>query len=106
MGIFRFDTSTAHLRAVAFMEGISYLLLLFVAMPIKYIGGVALPVRIVGGAHGFLFVWLALLALQGMLLRKQSFKWALRLGIASLIPFAIFFLDRELADEDEAYRAK
>jgi integral membrane protein len=105
-GVLRFDTPTARLRAVAFLEGWSYLVLLFGAMPLKYWGGMPLAVRIVGSAHGALFIAFALLTLQGMLTRGKSLGWGLRIGVASLIPFATFFLERDLRADDDAYRAR
>jgi integral membrane protein len=43
-------------RLIAFLEGLSFVLLVFVAMPLKYWAGVPLAVRIVGMAHGLLFL--------------------------------------------------
>jgi integral membrane protein len=100
----RFDTPTARLRSAAFLEGASYVLLLFVAMPLKYLAGQPLAVRTVGSAHGLLFCWLMLLLLQGMRVRGRSIGWALRIGVASVLPFGTFFLDARLRAEDEAYR--
>lgn len=104
--VLRFDTPTARLRAIAFIEGVSYLLLLLVAMPLKYLADIPLAVRVVGSAHGFLFVWLALLTLQGMRQRGKPFGWGVRIGIASLIPFGTFLLDGELARDDELLRER
>ena len=102
--MFRFDTPTARLRAVAFIEGVSYLVLLLIAMPLKYWAGMPLAVRIVGSLHGGLFVWLALLVLVGMRTRGRSLGWGTRIGVASVIPLGTFFLDRGLHAEDEAFR--
>jgi integral membrane protein len=49
-------SSLRRLRAVALLEGVSYLLLLFVAMPLKYFWEMPLAVRIVGSLHGMLFI--------------------------------------------------
>ena len=103
--ILRFDTPTARLRAVACLEGLSYVVLLFVAMPLKYFADQPLAVRIVGSLHGFLFVWLALLTLSGLRVRGRSFDWGLRIGVASIVPFGTFFLDRRLQEEDEEFRS-
>lgn len=103
-GLLRFDTLTARLRAVAFVEGVSYVLLLFVAMPLKYLGDLPLAVRITGSAHGFLFIWLAVLTWSVMRARGKSYGFGARVGIAALIPFGTFFLDRELHEEDQAAR--
>ena len=100
----RYDTPTAHLRSVAFIEGISYLVLLFIAMPLKHFAESPSAVRIVGSLHGLLFIWLMLLVLQGMRVQSRSFSWGLRLGVASLIPFAMFFMDSRLRVEDEEFR--
>jgi integral membrane protein len=89
-------------RYVAYIEGISYVLLLFVAMPLKYFAGLPLAVRIVGMAHGVLFiayvVTLALAASQvGWSVRKSALAF-----LASLVPFATFPLERRLRAEEAA----
>jgi integral membrane protein len=102
--MFSWDTPTAKLRLVAFVEGISYLVLLFVAMPLKYLMGMPLSVRITGSIHGALFVGLAALAFSVFLSQKRTFRWGLELFVASLIPFGTFVLDGRLRREDEAFR--
>ena len=104
--MFAFDTPTARLRSVAFIEGISYVVLLFVAMPLKYAAGMPMAVRIVGSAHGFLFAWLMFQLLHAMMRRGRTFGWAFRIGLASLLPFGTFFLDGRLKAEDLEYRAQ
>ncbi len=103
-GLLRFDTPPARLRAVAFLEGVSYLLLLFVAMPLKYFADAPLAVRIAGSLHGFLFVGLVVLTLRALHRRALCFSFGVRIAIASLIPFATFALDRALRRADEAHR--
>jgi integral membrane protein len=44
------------LRLIAFLEGLSFVLLLFVAMPLKYLAELPMAVRIVGSVHGLLFL--------------------------------------------------
>jgi len=100
----RFDTPTSRLRSAAYLEGISYLLLLFVAMPMKYLAGQPLAVRVVGSLHGALFIWLGILVLGGIRSRGKSLGWGARIGLASLIPFGTLVLDRELRAEDEDAR--
>ena len=104
-GLLRFDTLTARLRLIAFVEGLSYLLLLFVAMPLKYLADLPLAVRVVGSLHGFLFVWLAWLSLRVLIERGKSLLWGARIALLALVPFGTFFLDRDLHQEDEALRA-
>lgn len=102
----RFDTPTARLRSIACIEGISYLILLFVAMPLKYVWAMPMAVRVVGTMHGVLFVWLGLLTLDAMRNRGKPLAWGIRLGVASLVPFGTFFLDADLRADDEAYRER
>lgn len=104
--MYRFDTPTARLRSVAAIEGISYLVLLFVAMPLKYMADLPLAVRIVGSLHGALFVWGGLLALGGILYRGKPWSWGWKILFAALVPFGTFFLDRDLKADDEEYRRR
>ncbi len=94
----RLDTPPARLRACAFLEGVSYVVLLFVAMPLKYVAGAPLAVRVFGSLHGALFVWLMLELLAGWQGRGRSLGWATRIGVGT------FFLDGGLAREDAEWR--
>lgn len=89
-------------RFVALLEGLSFLLLLFVAMPLKYLAGMPLGVRVVGMAHGVLFVLYVLLLLEVAL----ALRWGpVRVGaafLASLVPFGTFVLDARLKREAQA----
>lgn len=82
-------------RVVSFLEGISYLLLLFVAVPIKYFNGDDSYVKLLGMPHGLLFMLYIVLAI---VIQKQM-KWnAKTLGIvmlASIIPFGTFYIDKK-----------
>lgn len=84
------------LRILGNIEGISYLLLLGVAMPMKYYFEMPMAVKIVGMAHGVLFVAYCLLLTACM----KKFNWTLKFGtylfIATLIPFGTFVTDRKL----------
>lgn len=84
------------LRFVSISEGVSYLLLLLVAMPLKYLWDVPLAVKWVGWAHGMLFVTLALSVLLAMIITALPFKTACVVGVASLLPAGPFFADRLL----------
>ena len=90
------------LRAVGFAEGLSYVLLLGVAMPLKYLAGLPAMVRYVGWAHGLLFVlYVGAVAVvahaHGWTIRRTF--WAL---VASVVPFGPFVLDGEWRREQEA----
>jgi integral membrane protein len=87
-------------RKIAKAEGVSYLILLFVAMPLKYFAKQPLPVTIVGYIHGALFVALFILAYMVWDKHKKSFKWGLKAFIASIIPFGTFVMDKEWRKEE------
>lgn len=80
-------------RKTAFVEGISYLVLLLVAMPLKYFAGMPLAVTVIGGLHGFLFVAFIILAIAAMIIYKRSWLWFIKSFIASLLPFGTFWMD-------------
>jgi len=82
-------------RIVALLEGVSYLLLLFVAMPIKYVLEDPQYVKLLGMPHGILFITYIVLAV----LFKKQFSWTnielFIVLIASIIPFGTFYIDRK-----------
>lgn len=73
------------------IEGYSYLILLFVAMPLKYLLGFALAVKIAGMLHGVLFIALVLLMIPAYMEAKWKFKCNILFFVASLIPFGTFY---------------
>jgi integral membrane protein len=95
-------TWIARLRFVGFWEGWSYLLLLGIAMPLKYWAGMPGFVRVVGMAHGLLFV--AYVAALGITARSAGFTLGRTavLFVASLLPFGPFLADRGLARDLES----
>lgn len=86
-------------RKVAVAEGISYLLLLFVAMPLKYFAGMPLAVKYTGWAHGLLFVLYAAFLVMAWQEQKWKFGKAVVIFLASLLPFMPFLVDKKLKDE-------
>ena len=87
-------------RIIGHLEGASFLLLLFVAMPLKYLLAMPLAVRVVGSLHGLLFVaYLAALA-RVALEHHWPARASLRAFAASLVPFGMFFLLPAEARED------
>ena len=92
-------TGLGRLRLVAFLEGISFLVLLLIAMPLKYLAGQPQAVKQVGMAHGLLFVLYLFLLLQQGLERRWSVG-KLGLGfLASLVPLGTFWADKKLFRE-------
>ncbi|MDM5191018.1 DUF3817 domain-containing protein [Bacillus sp. DX4.1] len=93
------STPIGRLRAIGLIEGISFLLLLFVAMPLKYFAGFSKAVSITGMAHGVLFVLFVFAVIQVMIVHRKSILWGLVAFIASVIPFGTFILDAKLKNE-------
>lgn len=94
--------STADLRRfmlIALLEGISYLLLLCIAMPLKYFANMPDAVKYVGWAHGVLFVLFCFYLVKVWMAYKWSFWKATGAFIASLLPFGTFVLDKQLKKE-------
>ena len=82
-------------RIVALLEGLSYVLLLFVAVPLKYWAGEDFFVKLLGMPHGLLFVLYIAMA-YFLRERYQWNTWQLILVFASsIIPFATFYVDRK-----------
>ena len=85
------------LRILGNIEGISYLLLLGIAMPMKYFFGFPMAVKIVGMAHGVLFIAYCLLLALQMKANKWNLLFGIYLFVATLIPFGTFLTDRKLS---------
>lgn len=84
------------LRLASILDGVSYLILLGIAMPLKYLADLPLAVRIVGMAHGLLFIALCGCLLAVLLDRRLPFRWCVVVFLCALVPFAPFLLDRKL----------
>ncbi len=95
-------TSLRLLRTVSLCEGVSFLLLLFVAMPLKYFAGIPEAVKYTGWAHGFLFIALLMLLLQMLVAGRLPFVTVLLTGIAALLPGGPFLMDRRLKRHESA----
>jgi len=85
-----------HYKIVAILEGVSFLVLLGIAMPLKYIFGLPAATQVVGMAHGILFIAYVLMV---FIIRKQL-NWNLKITalalIASVLPLGPFVVDRKL----------
>ena len=82
-------------RLTAFLEGVSYILLLFIAVPIKYLLNEALFVKILGMPHGILFILYILFSIIAKIKYNWNFRKFLVISIASLIPFGTFYIDKK-----------
>jgi integral membrane protein len=77
-------------EAVAWLEGLSYVLLLAVAMPLKYFGGMPLATRIGGLIHGLAFVAYAVVLIDGLATRQWSRRTAALGLLAGILPAGTF----------------
>jgi integral membrane protein len=89
------------LRKIGIAEGISFLFLLIVAMPLKYIYGLPLAVKYTGWAHGILFISYIGLAYYA----KEVYEWTLGrfllAFVSAWIPLGTFFFDKSLGVEEK-----
>jgi integral membrane protein len=93
-------TPIGRLRLIGMLEATSFILLLGIAMPLKYMAGKPEAVSVVGMAHGVLFVTFCGALLQAMNAHDWSIKKALKPFVAALLPFGPFIIDRQLKAED------
>jgi integral membrane protein len=85
------------LRRCTWLEGSSYLALLFIAMPMKYLLQLPLAVRIVGSLHGLLFIAFVALLLRAAREQRWNFKQVALLFLGSLIPGSMWWMDRRMS---------
>ena len=86
----------SNLRLIGFMEGVSFLVLLLIAMPLKYYLGFPMAVKITGWIHGMLFILYIVMVL--MAIKAMEWNWFSTLVAlaASLVPIGTFVLDKSL----------
>ena len=82
-------------RVISFLEGISFLLLLFIAVPIKYFGDNDAYVKLLGMPHGILVLLYFALAIVLKITLNWSVKTLFYVLIASIIPFGTFYIDKK-----------
>ena len=82
-------------RLTAFLEGVSYILLLLIAVPIKYLLNEAFYVKILGMPHGILFILYILFSIIAKIKYNWNFRKFLVVSIASLVPFGTFYIDKK-----------
>ena len=82
-------------RIVALLEGVSYILLLFIATPIKYLADNPMFVKLLGMPHGVLFLAYIVLAIMVGNQLKWNTKTLLIVLVASIIPFGTFYIEKK-----------
>ena len=90
------DSKREKFRKIAKLEGISFLILLFIAMPLKYVVGLEVATKIVGPIHGGLWMWFLYL----QYLAYKEYEWDIKFNlfafIMSIVPFGTMWLDKKL----------
>ena len=80
-------------RIISIIEGLSYLLLVFIAMPLKYMFNYPIAVKIVGMSHGVLFI----LFFVALVMAMNRYKWkflGFQLFVYSLLPFGFILIEK------------
>jgi len=95
-------TSLGRLRVIGWWEGVSFLLLLGGAMPLKYFADWPAAVRVVGMAHGILFMLYILAAVQAALEHDWPWKRTALVMLASIFPAGPFIVDARILREEAA----
>ena len=92
-------TALRQLRIVALLEGSSFVILLFLAMPLKYLAGLPLAVRVVGSIHGALFLVFLVALYRAARGRAWPRRRSLAAFVSSILPFGTFVFDLSLRRE-------
>jgi len=89
------DLSIKLFKIISVLEALSFLILLGIAMPLKYIAGIPEPVSVFGMAHGILFI----LYILGAFVMKKKINWPLQtlliVILCSILPFGPFYIERK-----------
>jgi integral membrane protein len=94
------------LRTTALIEGASFLLLLGIAMPLKYLAGLPMAVKVVGWIHGVLFVVLCVSLLQTTIAGRWPMARAALVFVAALLPFGPFLLDGRMKQYEREFEGR
>lgn len=97
-----FKTKTGRLRIIGFLEGISLLILVFIAVPMKYVLGNPMGSTIMGPIHGALFLLFVFNTLSVGVEQNWQFRtttW--KVLLACIIPFGTFYIDRKILSKIE-----
>lgn len=95
------NTALGRFRLVGIAEGFSYLLLLFIGMPAKYLLHTPSIIKVMGWMHGVLFILYVIALINVAIANKWSILKTLLAFVVSLIPFATFVFDKTLREEEK-----
>lgn len=90
------SNTLGRLRVTGLLEGLSFIVLLAIAMPLKYMAGKPEMVSVVGMVHGLLFVLYIFLTILAKFQYPWSWKKMMMLWVASVVPFGTFYADYKM----------
>ena len=90
------DSSIGRLRIISLVEGVSFIVLLVIAMPMKYFWGMPNAVTVVGMVHGILLLLFCVALINAVLVARWKLKPPLLIFLASLVPFAPLWVEHWL----------
>lgn len=91
-----FKSHLGRLRVIAWLEGWSLLLLMFVAMPVKYLMDVPEATQAIGMIHGILFVMFITATLVISIIQRWNLGRIFVVMASSFVPFGTFYVDRKI----------
>ncbi|GGN12842.1 putative membrane protein YdzA [Dyadobacter beijingensis] len=98
-------TPIGRLRIIGFLEGISLIVLIFIAVPVKYWGGEPALVKLIGPIHGLLFTLFVLVTLSVAVTYRWKFsETSWKVLVACMIPFGTFYIDKTILAREQAVR--
>ena len=89
-------SNLGRLRIIAFLEGVSFLLLMFIAVPLKYVGGYEHATQEVGMAHGLLFILYIFLVIPVQSELKWNKRTTFSVLLAAVLPFGTFVANAKI----------
>ena len=90
-------TPIGRLRIIGFFEGISLIVLIFIAVPLKYWGHQPMLVKMIGPVHGLLFTLFVFITLSvGVTYRWKFSETSWKVLLACIIPFGTFYIDKHI----------
>ena len=95
-----YKSAIGRFRVIAICEALSFLILLFIAMPLKYLADSPGSVKVVGWIHGFLFVIYMISGFNVMNKHNWGMSKTMFAVLASLIPFGPFILDKKILSKE------
>lgn len=98
------NSDIGRLRMAGIAEGISFVTLLFIAMPAKYIAGDPGFVWYIGWVHGLLFLLYILALITVKINMEWKFKKTAVAFLASIVPFGTFIMDKSLRKEEKSLK--